>query len=153
MTDSCTIMCYLKSDKDEKLPNFPEGVKWNSKKWRVLLYLSENWDMMFAGRQYPFRTDVGINFVKDNLLPQAGLGNWSAWTDKKIKSYDNGVNEFSFRHAYIPYGDNIAPIDEIVMNRKNSLQFNDLLQSSCYEPMYCYKMVESPWASYFLSLK
>lgn len=152
MTDSCTIICYLKSDKDEKLPNFPEDVKWNSKKWRVLLYLSENWDMMFAGRQYPFRTDVGINFVKDNLLPQAGLGYWSAWTDKKIKSYDNGVNEFSFQHAYIPYGGNIAPIDEIVMNRKNSLQFNDLLQSSCYEPMYCYKMVESPWSSYFLSL-
>lgn len=152
MTDKCTIMCYLKSDKEEKLPNFPEDVKWNSKKWRVLLYLSENWDMMFAGRQYPFRTDVGIDFVKDKLLPQAGLGNWSKWTDKKIKTFDNGVDDFYFQYAYIPYGGSLAKINEIVKNRKNSLQFNDLLQSSCYEPMYCYKMVESPWYSYFTSL-
>ena len=64
-----------------------------------------------------------INFVKDNLLPQAGLGYWSDWTDKKLRAYDNGVNDFNFQYAYIPYGDSMAPINEIVKNRKNSLQF------------------------------
>ena len=50
MVDSSTVICYLKSDRDERLPNFPPEVKWNSKKWRVLLFFSNDWDMIFAGR-------------------------------------------------------------------------------------------------------
>lgn len=36
MVDSCTIMCYLKSKDDVVLPNFPEDVKWNNKKWYII---------------------------------------------------------------------------------------------------------------------
>ena len=67
MMDSSTIICYLRSEKDEKLPFFPKDIPWNSKKWRVWLYFSELRDMMFAGRQYPFSSDRGINYVKDNI--------------------------------------------------------------------------------------
>ena len=47
MMDSSTIVCYLKGDKDTKLPNFPEDVIWNNKKWRVLLYLSNDWNTRY----------------------------------------------------------------------------------------------------------
>ena len=37
MADSATMICYLKSDKEEILPRFPEDIPWNNKKWRVFL--------------------------------------------------------------------------------------------------------------------
>ena len=41
MVDSSTFMCYIKSNDDEILPNFPDTVPWNSKKWRMLLFFSD----------------------------------------------------------------------------------------------------------------
>ena len=38
MMDTSTIVCYIKSDEEENLPNFPKDIKWNSKKWRVLIF-------------------------------------------------------------------------------------------------------------------
>ena len=55
MVDRSTIICYIRSNRDDYLPDFGD-VKWNSKKWRVLLFFSNKWDMLFAGRQYPFIT-------------------------------------------------------------------------------------------------
>ena len=40
MMDKSTVICYLKSNDDVILSNFGPEVKWNSKKWRVLLYFS-----------------------------------------------------------------------------------------------------------------
>ena len=54
MVDSSTIVCYVKSKEDTILPRFPEDVPWNNKKWRVLLFLSDDGYSMMAGRQYPF---------------------------------------------------------------------------------------------------
>lgn len=51
MCDESTIMCYLKTEAgDMKLEHFPANVRWNSKKWRMLLHFSENTDMIMAGR-------------------------------------------------------------------------------------------------------
>ena len=61
MLDDSTIICYLKSNKETKLPNFPDDVLWNSKKWRLLLHFSENLDVCFSGRQYPFFSPGAIS--------------------------------------------------------------------------------------------
>ena len=71
MVDRATFICYLKSSRQEKLPNFPNDVPWNSKKWRVLFYMSDRWDMIFAGRQYPFSTETGLDYVKNKIFPKA----------------------------------------------------------------------------------
>lgn len=47
MADSSTVVVYIKSDENEILPNFPDDVPWNSKKWRILLYVSEDFDLIF----------------------------------------------------------------------------------------------------------
>jgi len=60
MADSTTIVCYLKTDKSTILPHFPEDVPWNNKKWRVLLFLSNNRELLFAGRPYPFFSLEGL---------------------------------------------------------------------------------------------
>lgn len=140
MTDHSTIMCYLRSKKMEKLPDFPESVLWNSKKWRVFLYFSDRWDMLFAGRQYPFVSDAGVNFVKDRVLPVLHMGNWSPWMKKKINNIEENGIISHFRSAYVPVGDELVQMKDLVINEPGSLQFNDLLSSSCYDPIYAYKM-------------
>ena len=89
MVDDCTFMCYLRSDGyDHQLPNFPHEVKWNSKKWRVLLYLSNDRTMLMAGRQYPFSSSTGMDrVIKEVFIPERyALWNgveahWSGWRE------------------------------------------------------------------------
>ena len=142
MIDHSTFICYLKSSKDEKLPNFPPDVPWNSKKWRVLFYMSDRWDMIFAGRQYPFCTETGLDFVKDKVFPRANLGDFSTWIDKKYCGFKDKDVYSNFSHSYVPVVDGLVPLAELVINEPGSLQFNDVLSSSCYDALYAYKKVE-----------
>lgn len=141
MVDSSTVICYLKTKDDEILPNFPEDVPWNSKKWRVWLYMSDDWKVVFAGRQYPFNSMDGMNFVKDVMLPKYGhLGKFQEWMDTTMTSVSNKLNGKTFltRNPYILIGGYIRPLWQVVVNKSGSLQFNDLISSSTYTPMYAH---------------
>ena len=141
MVDSSTVVVYLKSPGDEVLPNFPSSVPWNSKKWRVLLFFSESWNMMFAGRQYPFHTDAGINIVKNTLLPQTHIGRrWSDWEDYKIRYIETPTWNHSMHSPYVPMGNCLKTMRDLIQTKQGSLFFNDLLQSSCYDPIYAFQM-------------
>ena len=150
MTDKSTIICYLKSDKEEVLPNFP--FEWNSKKWRVLLYFSCDWNMIMAGRQYPFATSAGLNFITEELLPKSGLSKsatWTKWHGELLHSmaFEDGTGHFTFEDDYLPLGNNLIKLKELVIDREGSMQFNDLLRSSCYTPLYAYRVYNDWWAS------
>lgn len=136
MVDKSTIICYLKSEEDQCIPDFP--FSWNSKKWRVLLFFSQNWNMIFAGRQYPFTTDFGIDYIKDYVLPRANMGNWTSWLSKKIQQWEENNEVFYFPYPYIPVGERLTPLNEIIFD-ESELHFNDLLKSSCYDPIYAYR--------------
>ena len=96
MMDNCTIVCYLKSEQNAKLPHFPEDVPWNSKKWRVLLYFNSRMDMCFAGRQYPFTSNKGMDWIIENCFDELFVENyeggfarpryWANWTTYMIDS-------------------------------------------------------------------
>ena len=147
MVDSSTIICYLKSEKDEILPNFP--FEWNSKKWRVLLYFSKDWHMIMAGRQYPFPTITGLDFITKELLPSSGLSKigWTKWHDEILDkiAFSDGEGEFSLNKSYIPVGGSLIPLKELVIDNEGSKQFNDLLESSCYSPLYAYRHSDFWW--------
>ena len=138
MVDSSTIMCYIKTKDNEILPNFPDTVPWNSKKWRVFLFLSDDWKALFAGRQYPFSSFEGMNFVKDKMLPKYGLGHYQAWIEASLNTVTNQLTQepLRTRYPYIILGGYIRPIHQVIINKPGSLQFNDLLSSSSYVPMY-----------------
>lgn len=142
MVDESTVICYLKSDKDEYLPNFP--FKWNSKKWRVLLFFSTDWNMVIAGRQYPFETDVGLKFILANLLPQSGVSKncfWSPWHDEKLGrlSFSDEKGYFYLNHQYVPIGGELVKVKDLIIDNPGSMQFNDLLKSTCYDFVYAYR--------------
>ena len=140
MLDKSTIVCYLKGADNVKLPLFPEDVPWNSKKWRMLIFLNESWDMMFAGRQYPFETNVGMDIVRRELLyllrKEEQICNWSDWIDPIIDevkdSYGHG---YDLRHNYIMMRGQLIDIEDVVINNSD-LHFNDILRSSFYRPHY-----------------
>ena len=154
MGDNSTIVCYLKADGEYKLPHFPEDVLWNSKKWRVLLYLSNDWKMIFAGKQYPFSTIDGMNTIIDKCFnpmiktrcSDSPRGNWcwSHWTDYKIKELEVDNAVFEMADELFPVGTQLIKLNTLVKNVEGSKQFNDVLNSSCYTPMYTF-LSEPGW--------
>lgn len=142
MQDECTIMAYLRTDKDVKLPNFPEDVPWNNKKWRCLLFFNENRSLIFAGRQYPFSAKSVLNRVNKELGKLLSHTKWSNWKDLYIETYEdpNDKELIYFNEAeYIPINGSIYKKSELVKDAANSRHFNDLLHSCCYtHPYYMY---------------
>lgn len=151
MVDSSTIMVYLKSENDEKLPDFPDNVPWNSKKWRVLLFFSNDWKMLFAGRPYPFASEAGIEQIR-RLLPILGFGpRWSEWKNWKSNRLKDEKSDtiVDLRYKLVPVGDIAVPMKRLVKDLPGSLQFDDLLNSSCYDPIYCYQEHDYSWTKSF----
>jgi hypothetical protein len=152
MMDKHTIVCYLKGGDNMVLPGFGPAVKWNSKKWRVLLYVSEDWRMIIAGRQYPFESQTGMDIVLKEFLPEVGLCKteaeyaWTDWNNTLIThaQLTNGV-ETVFDSPYIPVGHTLMALEDLVKNGEGAKQFNDVLSSSCYKPIYTVKYVKYLW--------
>lgn len=153
MMDKHTLVCYLKGADNVELQGFGPKVKWNSKKWRVLLYVSNDWKMIIAGRQYPFESKTGMDIVLKDMLSQAGLckcyqtgSAWSDWNDTLISkiSLTNDI-EINLDSPYIPVGNHLTPLCDLVKNGEGSKQFNDVLYSSCYKPIYAFQYVKYSW--------
>lgn len=142
MVDSTTFMCYLKSKNDVVLPHFPKEVKWNSKKWRVLLFIDEARTMLFAGKQYPFSTQSGMDFFIEKMFPMIGFGYFTNWMTKKFSHVvDNNVYiDFPSSYIAVPHK-GFIPMADMIHEVPGSLNFNDLLESSTYDPMYCFKTI------------
>ena len=152
MVDKNTIMCYLRAEKpDYKLPNFPESVPWNSKKWRVWIYVSNDWDMLFAGRQYPFSSKAGLDFAKKEIIEPALKTFFTDFTNQyfsaRVDFTRNGKELMDHESVkgklMIVDGEMRKMNGDIVKNANGSLAFNDLLCSSTYvKPYYAYRVVE-----------
>jgi hypothetical protein len=152
MADNCTAICYLRSPEDEVLGSFPDSIKWNSKKWRMLLFFSQDKRMLFASRQYPFHTDVGLKIILDQLLPESGLlkeeeptnsfrkTHWAPWSNKRIGDICLEDGTTIVYGDMIPLGKEIISIHELIKTCSAPLFFNDLTQSSSYTPLYTYKI-------------
>ena len=143
MVDKSTVICYLRSTKDKQnLSNFPSNVPWNSKKWRMLLHFSEDMEMMFAGRQYPFSSAQGMKMVKDILLKEAGFPfNWTDWDNTKIRtfSYNDGTN-VQLDTDYLEIDGKLKDIRDVVKIGSGALNFNDVLNSTLYDPSYSFRL-------------
>lgn len=139
MVDESTIICYLKSEEDTILPNFPPTLRWNNKKWRVLIHFSNDKEMIFSGRQYPFTSDKGLDLVLEKLLPLAGFEkNWTKWDNTMISDFKGNNESLHFNSPYIPVNNNLIKLNELVKCGENSLNYNDVLYSNYYTPYYSY---------------
>lgn len=136
MTDSSTIICYLKSDSQSVLPNFPSSVPWNSKKWRVLLHFSENRNLIFAGRPYPFSSNDGMNILLNKIRELTHNDDWLDWDNSMIRSFSKKGETLPLKDEYISIGGELIGLKEIIKEGYNALMYNDLLHSHFYRPYY-----------------
>lgn len=156
MCDNSTIVCYIADEKLEKLPHFPESILWNSKKWRMLLFLSDTRTAMFAGRHYPFFSEKimeEIRFRISRILKPDTDGftfyfgsskkEWSNWHNDYFENfeYTNKKDESNFWKKYVPIAHHIYDIEQLIED-KSDLHFNDLLRSSVYTPYYAWIKTE-----------
>lgn len=144
MIDDTTLICYLKSsDGNVRLPAFPPDVPWNTKKWRMLLYINSTRNCMFAGRQYPFASDNALNIIQPIICNAVGLASrWSAWHDDQITQYKykNGCdNDYAVADNKVLFIDNKFHLLRAFVKNNSNLHFNDVLLSSCYTPCYCWE--------------
>ena len=142
MVDKSTIVCYLRGAQGQKLPNFPEEVLWNSKKWRMLLFLSDNQQVMFAGRQYPFFSPSAMDCVQEAFLTSMDkkVRCWTPWYNDYLRTFpreDGSLeNDSRLMYKYISIRGEVVPIRRLIVEPPSTLFFNDLLESSCYTPYY-----------------
>lgn len=140
LMDKSTVICYLKGENDAILPHFPKDVPWNSKKWRVWMHFSNDQTMLFAGRQYPFSANQGIELIKNEILPQLNFDHWSAYSADKIYLHEDSLSKQTFYfNDLIPVGGEAIPIKKLVKNGANTFHYNDVLNSHFYNPVYAYR--------------
>lgn len=155
MLDKSTVVCYICNDRKEKLFRFPESVPWNSKKWRMLLFVSDNWNALFAGRHYPFFSKNIMETVRELWINQTtgafekkiwGATNmWSHWHDdyyQRIKLKEWTADEFFTNNKYVAIRDKMYDMNKLIKDQSR-LHFNDLLNSTCYTPYYCWNKMSS----------
>ena len=142
MCDKSSFICYISDGLDYVIPNFP--FPWNSKKWRTLMFLSDDWNMMFAGRSYPFKNMKALDFIRETMMEESGLtlgSKWSNWDNKSIKdlySHMSGAR-YSLRATYYPVGYSLINQFDLIKDPKYALHYNDLLYSNIYDPVYSFR--------------
>jgi hypothetical protein len=161
MVDKTTFMVYLKGADNQKLFGFGP-VEWNSKKWRMLIHVAENDDIMFAGRQYPFSSKSGIdtvlNIYNNLMIAEKPFGygtyKYSGWRADYVDSYvpyDATSMDVTYDLAtrYLVYDNQLVDIRSIVKEGHNCLNYNDILKSTCYK--YPYYAIFDPYSYHSLS--
>ena len=139
IADKHTVVCYLKSDKDQLINNFPLEVPWNSKKWRALLYISEDNSLIFKGKEYPYEVVGAAEFIREEFLIKLFNSNLSEW----IKPEADCI----YRHNY-SFGDcKKIPINELIKDNPNTHHFNDCLRSHSYSPILLYDKTKSNFST------
>ena len=145
MVDGSTFLVYLKGADGQSLNGFGD-VKWNSKKWRMLIHTNDNDSIMFAGRQYPFSSKSGIDtvlkiyndfFEKDYW----GHPKYSSWRADYIDTYVpydatdmSDVRDLAGK--YLVYANQLVNIVDVVKDGPNAMNYNDVLRSTCYQYPY-----------------
>lgn len=144
MVDNVTFICYLKTNKAAVLPHFPDSLLWNSKIWRVLLYMTEDRAMLFAGKPYPFLSNEGLNICLQKLNEINKNFSWKEnWIDEQFSTFSDSKGTKFYLDNMIPVGNVFKRLTEVIQNNPKTLQFNDLLQSSSWYPHWTYK--ENYW--------
>lgn len=149
MADESTFVCYLRSEEDVILPHFPPEVKWNNKKWRMLIHMNKEHSLMYAGRQYPFNSSVALNLINciiNELFP-ISYGRWTNWQDHYYTTDYIDDIPIQFRTKYLPLEKPIA-LENTIKDSVSKLHYNDILYSNVYKyPFYSCAVTQSLWGA------
>lgn len=140
MVDETTLVAYLASDQEQQLKSFPEGFKWNNKKWRMLIHTNNFNSIIYYNRQYPFDSkDLLVEthrFLTSKILqPFSMVNTWSSFN--KVKIPDGGL--LSLEWSKIVGTNNRVYDTRDIIDESESLGYTDLCYSQHYSPIFSYK--------------
>ena len=141
MTDCSTIICYLRSDEFVKLPNFPENIPWNNKKWRMVLHFDGYNDICFTSRQYPFESDCALEYIQKALNEIFFFKKERYWG-----KFDNDTIKFTSSKKrlfedLIPLRTSARALKDIITQDLWSYAYPDILYSDKYTLKWSYKHI------------
>lgn len=135
MLDNSTIVCYIMGEDNVKLPIFPEHIPWNSKKWRVTIHTNITNTIFMLGRPYPFDLPRMRNRIHETLAEIfQNIEYLSDWQIENTIFNDYG----DAMEGYYNLFNSVFLKDRLIVTHSNSLNYNDLLYSTVYEPYLCY---------------
>lgn len=141
MIDGATFVAYIKS-KDKM--TLPDGSSWNSKKWRQLIFLSDDRKMCLFSRQYPFNLNKEIENKILSLFRICGDEIWSCYLDKIIsqddfrETYDSVGGYIGMYGEYLPIENELVNLVNLIHTNNSGLYFSDILSSR--EKGYAYNL-------------
>ena len=161
MVDYYTVIAYLESSQERmELPRFPMDVPWNNKKWRCLFFFDDHHQIVWAGRQYPFYNHSVLELISEILGDNNKWNYFDSNYDndywwgyarfrsdsfrklwKQRKDMEDEDRAYEFEKPMMFYNGGACPIEDLVENAQDSMQYNDLLYSSTYVPDF---MVYNP---------
>ena len=121
--DGSTVVAYIKAD--EKY-NLARDFVWNSKKWRQLLYFSEDTTLIAFSRQYPFSVDIKIQQKIIEMLNEITEIPWGSPIAEPIITVPEGFTPLC--EKYIPLHGCLKTIKDIMSNQ--GFAYNDLLENN-----------------------
>lgn len=139
MTDEVTMVAYIADEKQEKLRCMPEGMQWNSKKWRMLVHTNRQ-GAIYYNRQYPYTINSLMGEVHKLVAELLGGG----YQDpdyvgfKSINLPDKTTTLLSTNQIMI-YGGRCFNADDLI-NIKDYRGYSDLVHSSSYVPIAALKI-------------
>ena len=150
MVDETTFMVYIKNADDTELNAFGPNIKWNSKKWRVLMHASLDDQILFAGRQYPFSSKSGLDEVlsvynsicyHDKKMQKSyyAANTYDSWSSAYVDRFEDDEEEDwakRLEEKYLVVDRKLIALNEVVSPGRFALNYNDLLHSSCYVKPY-----------------
>ena len=158
MMDNATIICYIDDNNTTQLNNFPLGLQWNNKKWRMLLFFSPTGEVVIASRQYPFTMNGTIvwDILYECISNLFGSINYSPWSNELISrtliNEDNGSEYEIERHLFFKKFGLIYPLHEIYRDADelHATFYDDIFYSSYYtEPYYLVGRTRWNWKRYY----
>jgi hypothetical protein len=71
---------------------------------------------------------------------------WADWNNTLIEEckLTNGIT-VEFDTAYVPIGEELLPLNKVIVEGDGAKNYNDVLYSSCYKPIYTFKYIHYIW--------
>lgn len=131
MNDPSTIIVFLANEEKINVDCLPKSIKVYNKKWRMLIHINQNDNIIYYGRQYPSYNKNLLDLVYSKLFCDKGF-----MPPKKVTFDQINLNQDScidLDHNYMALNNKVFDTLELIDIPENSLNYNDIVYSSFYQ--------------------
>ena len=134
MLDDVTFIAYFASAEKEVLRPTCGDIEYHNKKWRMLVHVHPDGNIIYYNRQYPYE-NVELEGIVKNYISQFFYSlDRTIERDCGFKTITTGCCEHKLLHNHIFFKDNIYNTDDLIDS--SHLIFCDIRSSHVYTPHF-----------------